>query len=233
MKTAIAFILIALTITAGLAGDEEEKKKKALRQLHEDFHDARVLIDDKAYGDAEAALEAFLDHYSREENQKYLEEDVLESVLLDAELALMGTLARQKKMDNLNKLSTGKMGEEKTVRRHLMKAETHLWNRDRDAYIAELKAAVALDEASYLAQFKLGELYMGMRDEDKAITHLKKSLEANEDYSEALFLLGQIYLRKGDKQNTRKYWNAYLEAVPRKGSRFEYVNNTLLKMGGG
>ena len=226
-------IVLCLISTGLFAGDDEEARERARRKLLADLQDARVLFNDKQYEEAEKAFADFLDHYGREENTKHLDPPELDAVLLEAQIARMDAMARLKKVEALEAFGTSKMTAKASVRNHLLRAKTKLWKRDREGYEVELKAAVALDEEAYLGWFLLGELYMGMRKEEMAIEHLKKSLEHHEDFAEAHYLLGQIYLRRGDKQNTRKHWNAFLESEPRKGSRFTYVNNTLLKMGGG
>ncbi|MCB1053662.1 MAG: tetratricopeptide repeat protein [Acidobacteria bacterium] len=149
---------------------------------------------------------------------------------LEALLGKIDALGFQRKTADTTGLAN-KHFSKSASKMQLVDAYIQIWNRQNGPASTALTALVDNAEVGYMANYLLGQLAIQNKDVDKAITYLTKSIGQNASYSESYYLLGEAYRQKNDNANVAKYWSTYLNKI-QKSSRYDYVNQTLLKMGG-
>ena len=227
-----ALLILACCLPLFAVQTDKELREKAHKKLAAEIQEARVLLNDKKYTQAEAALDKLMVFYANKANSKNLDPVALPDIMLEMQLAKVDTLVGQRKVKDAATYAKGKRAAKASPAQHMLSAQAHLLERDRVKSEASLQAAVKMDEKAFMAWFMLGRLAQSKRDNPKAIEYFLKSIKHNEDFSESRFFLGQIYLRQGNKKAVREHWNAYLKLTPRKGDRYKLVNDTLQKLGG-
>lgn len=106
-----------------------------------------------------------------------------------------------------------------------------MWQRDIPGAKSGADQALQQDPDHYMALYLKGYIAFREKKLDEAESLLKRSISANPNYSESYYLMGDIYRAKNDLTNLLKNWNKYLEMIPKQGSRFEYVNSMVQKLG--
>lgn len=224
-------ILFALLFLPYLSADDEAEDK-AYRKMMAEMAEARVLIHNDQDAEAEKALQKFIETYSKAENRTHLKPETVEALIMEADLALLDLYGQSRQVEKLLKYSASKRGKSAGVNDRLFTSQDYLWQRKPKEARAELENALKAAPKNYLVHHQMAKTAMAGRDFDTAVTHFEKTIELNEDFAEPYYYLGQIYMRQKDKAKVREYWNGYIKRVPRKGKRYEYVNNTLQKLGG-
>lgn len=150
---------------------------------------------------------------------------------IQALIGRVDTLGAMKKMDELVIMRTSKKsGGSDQV---LVEAQVYLWEKDMGNAFKTLQQHLAANPNSYMGHYLIGAIYAkSTQGKDKAKDHLSKAIQLNADFPEPYFLLGDLYLKESKSDKVREYWNKYLARIPKEGKRYEYVSNTLSRMGG-
>ena len=202
----VIFSLIGIGTVLWSGGGDGEKLKQA-----------RKLLYDRAY---EQALGIFEEVLKGDPNE------------LEAALGKMDALAGLRKLEEINRYADTQVKDKAgSAEGFIISANNAIWRRQFDQAEAQLKQAVEKKTDAYLAHYLLGFVKKITRRPEEAITHLNAAIAANPDFAESYYLLGDLYFAKGESEKVFQNWRAYLEKVPRGGSRYEYVSKTLQSLG--
>ncbi|CAM2008080.1 tetratricopeptide repeat protein [Acanthopleuribacter pedis] len=150
---------------------------------------------------------------------------------LEAKLGKMEALGSQRKTSDVAKVAgvakAGGSADELTLSGY-----NKFWKKDFPGALADFNSATQKDANAYMAHYLAGYLNWRLIKYDQALVHLEKTVKLKPDMAEAYYILGEIYKSKGDAKKVITYWNEYMKRIPHSGTRFDYVNNTLKKLGG-
>lgn len=150
---------------------------------------------------------------------------------LEAQVGKMDAMGGQRKVADVNAFAKQK-AQDTSLQGLVIDANNRFWSRDLQGAEKQLRQAVAKAPNNYFANYMLGYLLNRTRRPDEAIQYLQKAIAANPDFPESYYVLGDVHFAKKNSDQVLKYWREYLSRIPRSGSRFDYVNNTLKKLGG-
>jgi tetratricopeptide (TPR) repeat protein len=186
-----------------------------------------------AFSDAKIKKARVLHHNGQHAKALEVFDEVLKGDAdnIEALIGRVDALGAMKKLEELTVMKTSKRGADKDEA--LVEAQIFLWEKNLPMAIKTLTAHLAAHPNSYMGHYLLGSVYASTKQgKDRARTHLQKAIELNKDFPESYFALGDLHFKASESNKARELWNKYLALVPKEGKRYEYVSNTLARMGG-
>ncbi len=180
------------------------------------LNEARFLIAEKQYDQALAKFESILKTHPSH---------------LEAKIGKMEALGSMKKSKDVAAVA-GTAKAATSAEDLTLSGYNKFWSKDFNGALSDFQKAVQADDKAYMAHYLSGYLNWRLIKYDAAVSSLEKTVQLKPDLAEAYFILGEIYKTKGDGKKVIQNWNEYLKRIPHSGSRFDYVNTTLKKLGG-